>query len=47
RNQNLHDHLRYILFTDLEKHANFMKKFGKDFTILAPISHYPSGELVR
>lgn len=46
-NQNLHDQLRYILFTDLEKNINFMKRFGSDFTILAPISHYPNGELVK
>lgn len=46
-NTSLHDHLRYILFEDLEKNVEFMKRFGHDFTILAPISHYANGKLVE
>lgn len=45
-NVNLHDHLRYILFKDLEDNAQFMCRFGHDFTILAPISHYANGKIV-
>lgn len=45
-NISLHDHLRYILFKDLEQNVEFMSRFGHDFTILAPISHYPNGKIV-
>lgn len=45
-NHHLHDHMRYILFADLEKNCDFMKHFGKDYTILAPISHYANGKIV-
>lgn len=46
-NQNFHDNLRYILFEDLQNNVSFMKRFGKVFMILAPISHYTNGKLVQ
>lgn len=43
---NLHDHIRYILFEDLKDNYKSLKRFGKDFSILGPISHFPNGEVV-
>ncbi|GAJ26209.1 hypothetical protein JCM15457_1126 [Liquorilactobacillus sucicola DSM 21376 = JCM 15457] len=46
-NHDLHDHMRYLLFNDLTANYNSLKRFGTDFSILAPISHFPNGKLVR
>ncbi|MGY3743868.1 hypothetical protein [Oenococcus kitaharae] len=46
-NHDLHDHIRYILFDDLIKQAEAIKTFGRDFSILAFISHFADGKLVE
>lgn len=46
-NHHLHDHLRYILFKDLIENFQSMKRFGNDFSILAPISHFPDGRMAE
>jgi type II restriction enzyme len=43
---DLHDHIRYILFKDLSDNYESLKRFGQDFSILGPISHFPDGRLV-
>ncbi|MEO3720037.1 type II restriction endonuclease [Lacticaseibacillus paracasei] len=43
---NLHDHIRYILFEDLKDNYKSLKRFGKDFSILGPISPFPDGKVV-
>ncbi|MFT8787589.1 MAG: type II restriction endonuclease [Bifidobacterium psychraerophilum] len=43
---DLHDHIRYILFEDLRENYESLKRFGHDFSILGPISHFADGRLV-
>ena len=47
RNHDLHDHIRYILFKDLIENYLSIKRFGKDFSILAAISHFSDGNPVK
>ncbi|KMQ37674.1 hypothetical protein AAX20_05970 [Oenococcus oeni] len=47
RNYDLHDHIRYILFKDLIENYLSIKRFGKDFSILAAISHFSDGNPVK
>lgn len=46
-NHSLHDYLRYILFADLAANCEFMKRFGKNYTILTPSSYYANGSISR
>lgn len=46
-NHDLHDHIRYILFADLINSYPSLKRFGQDYSILGPISHFSDGKLVR
>ncbi|WP_281164398.1 type II restriction endonuclease [Liquorilactobacillus sicerae] len=46
-NHDLHDHIRYILFKDLVENYQSLKRFGNDFSILGPISHFPNGKIVH
>jgi type II restriction enzyme len=43
---DLHDHIRYILFKDLNDNYESLKRFGQDFSILGPISHFSDGHVV-
>ncbi|WP_439426207.1 type II restriction endonuclease [Oenococcus alcoholitolerans] len=44
---HLHDRLRYILFKDLIDNFQSIKRFGKDFSVLSSISHFPDGRKVK